>query len=204
MPQEIPQAEFQEYLYSQDPLYTVRYSDDEVPAVDYPGKLARFLHHSRISSMFDAEDVTQEAFIKMQRNAVNCPGKIVRHPRNFMGAVVRNTHFDLLRKYGCEKGLIHQSHVELRDQSSLEFASPNRGRSHSPTPLEHVMVRELKTVVEKEVESLPALQAEAFTLHVLEGKKYEEIAKSTEVEIGTVILRVYYARRKLEEPLKKI
>jgi RNA polymerase sigma-70 factor (ECF subfamily) len=40
-------------------------------------------------------------------------------------------------------------------------------------------------------------------LREIDGLSYEEIAQVTKVPIGTVMSRLYYARRKLQEKLKE-
>ena len=61
------------------------------------------------------------------------------------------------------------------------------------------MAQELKDVIAKAIDALPAELRSALTLRELEGLSYEEIAEVIECPIGTVRSRIFRAREAIDQ-----
>jgi RNA polymerase sigma-70 factor (ECF subfamily) len=67
------------------------------------------------------------------------------------------------------------------------------------SPDEVIMAQELKDVIAKAIDALPAELRSALTLREFEGLSYEEIAEVIECPIGTVRSRIFRAREAIDQ-----
>src|SRR5262249_33648443 len=129
-----------------------------------------------------AEDVVQEAFLRAARFFASFRGG---DGRPWLLAVVRRVSYDWLQKRGplammaFDEGLHSQADEEL-----------NR---------EHLLIRkgELQ-LLERALEELLPEFREAIVLRELEGLSYQEIAAVTGIPVGTVMSRLFRARKQLQ------
>ena len=63
---------------------------------------------------------------------------------------------------------------------------------------------ELKGRIEEAIEKLSADHRAVILLKEVEGHQYNEIAEITGVSIGTIMSRLFYARKKLQSLLKDV
>ena len=70
------------------------------------------------------------------------------------------------------------------------------------TPDQNVQRAELRDKMTIAINSLSGDHREVILLKEVEGLSYQEIAESIGSSIGTVMSRLYYARKKLQETLK--
>jgi RNA polymerase sigma-70 factor (ECF subfamily) len=80
---------------------------------------------------------------------------------------------------------------------------PLPGRSGVRDPSELAEERELDEKLSQAVEGLSAKHRAVFVLHTTEELSYKEIAQVLGCSIGTVMSRLFYARRKLQEALQR-
>jgi RNA polymerase sigma-70 factor (ECF subfamily) len=62
----------------------------------------------------------------------------------------------------------------------------------------------LSQAIRKAVHELPVDQQIVIVLREIDGMSYNEIAKVTGCRVGTVMSRLFYARKKLQELLKDV
>ena len=157
------------------------FSTDILPHMDAAYNLARWLVHEPAT----AEDVVQEAMLRALRYHAGLRGD----PKPWLLRIVRNAAYATLsdRKKRGEVPLdchdpVHTSHLVDNPEAAL-------GRRQSL----HALSRRLA--------ALPPEQRECLVLRELEELSYKEIAQVTEVAVGTVMSRLWRARRTLlEEP----
>ena len=82
--------------------------------------------------------------------------------------------------------------------------SPLPGRSGSRDPSDLAEERELDEKLTRAVEGLSPKHRAVFVLHTTEELSYKEIAQVLGCSIGTVMSRLFYARRKLQEALQRV
>ena len=144
----------------------------------------------------DAEDLTQEAFIR----AFRFFGQYRRELPfdSWLYKIMSNVFIDRLRRRPKAKiRSLDQPVVTEEGEAQFDVADPGAG------PEDIVLSREMDVRVQAALETLP----EAFRITVIyadiEGLSYEEIADVTNTNIGTVRSRLHRGRRLLRDKLKK-
>lgn len=145
----------------------------------------------------EAEDVTQEAFIKAYRALANFRGESafytwlyrigVNTAKNWLMAHGRR--MPTLSEFGDagEEGL--DENVMLRDDE---------------TPDRVLQSKQIGETVNAAMESLPEDLRTAITLREIEGLSYEEIAQVMDCPIGTVRSRIFRAREVIAARLRPL
>lgn len=143
----------------------------------------------------DAEDLTQEAFIR----AFRFFGQYRRELPfdSWLYKIMSNVFIDRLRRRPKAKiRSLDQPIVTDDGEATFDVADTTAG------PEECVLSREMDTRIQAALDTLP----EAFRLTVvyadIEGLSYEEIAEATNTNIGTVRSRLHRGRRLLRNKLK--
>ena len=139
----------------------------------------------------DALDVTQEAFIKAFKNL---PG--FERESGFYTWLTRiaiNLAIDFRRRRARKKV------VALEDYMDPE--AKVGGASGAPDPERRLEEKELRERYFEALEQLSEKHRTVFLLHTVEGMAYKEIASSLDISIGTVMSRLHYARKRLQELL---
>jgi RNA polymerase sigma-70 factor (ECF subfamily) len=143
----------------------------------------------------DAREITQETFIKaykslerfrfdssyytwLYRIAVNMAIDFKRR-----AAKRRAEEFDETRMQHDEAGEIAPGHMDTSPQKRLER-------------------KRLADRIQAAIDELPADQRSAIMLREVEGLSYKEIAEAMDCAEGTVMSRLFYGRKKLQEILR--
>lgn len=144
----------------------------------------------------DAEDLTQEAFIR----AFRFFGQYRRELPfdSWLYKIMSNVFIDRLRRRPKAKiRSLDQPVVTEEGEAQFDVADPGAG------PEDVVLSREMDVRIQSALDTLP----EAFRITVIyadiEGLSYEEIADATGTNIGTVRSRLHRGRRLLRDKLKK-
>jgi RNA polymerase sigma-70 factor (ECF subfamily) len=153
-----------------------------LPHLDAAFNLARWL----VGNAPDAEDVAQEACVRALTFFDGFHGE---DGRPWLLAIVRNTCYDWLRK--------HRRHFHLHAEPEELDTAADPGLDPEAIQL-RTADREL---VRKGLEALPAEFREVLVLRELEGMSYKQIARVTDVPIGTVMSRLARGRKRLEAEL---
>jgi RNA polymerase sigma-70 factor (ECF subfamily) len=159
----------------------------------YEGRLYNYL--KRITkNTADAEDIYQEAFLKVYRHAArfNPDGSF----RPWLYRIATNLCMDLLRK------------KTRRKETSLETGGPGEEsaltvQDLSPSPADVSQRRERQAALAEAVEELPDKQRTVFLLARYEGLPYAEISDVLEVPLGTVKSRMNTAVNTLMKRLNE-
>lgn len=144
----------------------------------------------------DAEDLTQEAFIR----AFRFFGQYRRELPfdSWLYKIMSNVFIDRLRRRPKAKIRSLDQPVQTEEgEAQFDVADPGQG------PEDIVLSLEMDGRIQSALENLP----EAFRITVIyadiEGLSYEEIAEATKTNIGTVRSRLHRGRRLLRDKLKK-
>lgn len=144
----------------------------------------------------DAEDLTQEAFIR----AFRFFGQYRRELPfdSWLYKIMSNVFIDRLRRKPKARIRSLDQPVVTSD-GEAQFDVPDT----SAGPEECVLSQEMDSHIQAALDTLP----DAFRLTVIyadiEGMSYEEIAEATNTNIGTVRSRLHRGRRLLRNKLKK-
>jgi RNA polymerase sigma-70 factor (ECF subfamily) len=137
----------------------------------------------------EALDIVQEVFIKLFRSINNFKGR--SHFFTYLYRMVMNTAIDHTRKMG--KQPLSSLDEEGRFQPSDEL---EKG------PERTLLRKELKERLNWAMNKLPAEQRATLIFREVEGLSYQEMAESMGCSIGTVMSRLHYGRKKMQELLK--
>jgi len=137
----------------------------------------------------DALDIVQEVFIKLFRSIRNFKGR-----SNFYTYLYRmalNTAIDHTRRR------VKMQPVSLDEEGAFEPAEDiEKGADKI------LLQKELEEKLKGAMKRLPADQRTAILLREVEGLSYQEMAEVMGCSIGTVMSRLHYARKKLQESLR--
>jgi RNA polymerase sigma-70 factor (ECF subfamily) len=142
----------------------------------------------------DALDVVQEAFVKAYYNL-----KAFRFGANFYTWFYRllvNQAIDRWRKSSRSQA------VSLDEKWLSEEVSPPDSVVYPRTPEDLAENRQLSDALTRAIADLPEYHRAVIMLREVDGLAYEEIAKTLDCSVGTVMSRLHYARAKLKEALK--
>lgn len=147
---------------------------------DVIGQLSALRRYARALARdaSDAEDLVHDALVRAyERRATFRPGASLR---NWLIAIVHNTHIDRLRARMAS---------ERRDRSAVLEAEPAM-----PAPQEHAV--RLRQVREAFM-ALPEEQREALHLVCVEDLSYPEAAQALGIPVGTLMSRISRGRARL-------
>ncbi|HZS44498.1 MAG TPA: sigma-70 family RNA polymerase sigma factor [Blastocatellia bacterium] len=140
---------------------------------------------SVINDPAEAEDLTQEAFIRAFRNL-----DLLVDPEKFVPWLRRITFgvcIDWLRAFRPE---LYRSGDVLEEKE--EFM-----KSNAPSPLEQLEKLELSNRVLNALSNLPQRYRVPLTMYHIDGLSHEKVAKALNIPVGTVRSLVTRARQKL-------
>jgi len=137
----------------------------------------------------EALDVVQEVFIKLFRSIKNFKGR--SHFYTYLYRMVMNTAIDHKRKAG------KQFMSSLNEEGSFE---PPDEAEKGPERI--LLQKELEERVKLAMDKLPAEQKATLIFRDVEGLSYQEMAEAMGCSIGTVMSRLHYGRKRMQESLK--
>lgn len=142
----------------------------------------------------DALDAVQNAFIKMHRSLGKFKGEASFY--TWLYRITVNSAIDLGRKQGRRDEVEFREELEPDEEKGEFPISPS-----TENPAEQVMRKELGEQIEEAIKQLPDEQRAAIVLREVEGLSYKEIARVMKCSEGTVMSRLHYGRKKLQEIL---
>jgi RNA polymerase sigma-70 factor (ECF subfamily) len=141
----------------------------------------------------DALDVVQDAFIKVFRSLGEFRGQ--SRFVHWLFRIVANTAIDARRAKGSPEAV----YDEARESEGVTVADP----SAEADPARVAASREVQAAYQKALAELSPEHRAVFELHVTKGLSYSEIAQQVGVPIGTVMSRLFYARKQLQQKLSR-
>ena len=151
---------------------------------------------SLVGSHEDAMDLCQEAFLKVFRaRETYRPGQPFLP---WFHRILRNTCFSHLRK----RGRITRRSLSTVDSDGeeLDWEISDPG----PAPEEGVFENERAQLFQQALEKLSARDREILVLRHYQELSYKEIATSLGIPEGTVMSRLFHARRRLRDQLQPL
>jgi RNA polymerase sigma-70 factor (ECF subfamily) len=145
----------------------------------------------------EAEDVTQEAFIKAYRALPNFRGESAFY--TWLYRIGVNTAKNWLLSHGRRMPTV--SEISDDETEGIEDGGLLR---HDETPDRVLMSRQIGETVNAAMEALPEDLRTAITLREIDGLAYEEIAQVMDCPIGTVRSRIFRAREAIAVRLRPL
>lgn len=142
-----------------------------------------------------ALDLSQEAWVKAWQRLVQFQGE--SSFATWMTRIVINLCLDQLRR---QKRVRTESIDEMQEEGGVERHLPVT----DPNPTAGMEKDELRRRIDEALGKLTDAHRTVVVLHEFEGLEYKEIAKRVGISIGTVMSRLFYARRKLATLLQSL
>lgn len=147
----------------------------------------------------DAQDMVQEAFIKVYINIdkfnenygfsswfyrilINCCINALKKRRK-VGSLAYSWEMD--KEIGADKNNIGEQNL-------------------TKDPEEDLILKEKNTIIMEGINSLPSKQKDVLILYDIEGFDQREISNILNIPVGSVMSRLFYGRKKLKKYLEKV
>jgi len=145
--------------------------------------------YSMMRNEEEAIDLSQEAWVKAWQRLKQFQGE--SSFGTWMTRIVINLCLDQLRRHKRQRA----ESIEAMDEESGGVERQMPVVTVNPTEgLERI---ELRQRIDQALSQLSSAHRTAIVLCEFEGMEYKEIAKAMECSIGTVMSRLFYARRKM-------
>src|SRR5436853_6184984 len=147
----------------------------------------------------DAWDLAQEAFVKAWKSIGRFKGKSSFY--TWIYRIVMNVTIDWLRKRQVKAG-----GAEFDDAIQLKEIDPASKTVPKADPLPHQRMErhEIRDRIDKAISQLSPEHRAVILMKENEEMQYHEIAEALGCSIGTVMSRLFYARKKLQNLLRDL
>lgn len=191
-----------------DPRAQARAEDDRLVARALGGDAPAFeeLYERHRNTVFrvafgmtrnaeDALDVVQETFLKAHKSLSRFERRA--SVLTWLCQIAVHQAIDLSRRRKVR-------HAESLDErlvaDGAEGPQPG-GSSHEVSPPNRAQGQELQAALDRALAKLSEKHRTVFVLYTVKGLSYKEIADSVGISIGTVMSRLFYARKNLQAML---
>lgn len=147
--------------------------------------LRNFIYY-KYGNKEQAEDLVQEAFIKLWQNCSEVP---IEKAKSYIYTITNNSSLN---------EIAHQKVVLQFEQNYTGIDKTNE------TPEFILEEKQFKTKLLKAIENLNQTQRVAFLMHRVDGKKYSEIALELNISIKAVEKRIHLALLELRKEIDHI
>ncbi|SHG87004.1 RNA polymerase sigma factor [Flavobacterium defluvii] len=130
-----------------------------------------------------AEDVTQEAFVKLWQNCAAVP---LEKAKSYVYTIANNS------------SLNHIAHQKVVLKYEKNFTGLDKTNESPEYLLEE---KQFQTKLLKAIENLNEKQRVAFLMHRIDGKKYSEIALELDISVKAVEKRIHLALLSLRKEI---
>lgn len=146
----------------------------------------------------DAWDLAQDGFLKAWKSISRFRGQSSFY--TWLYRILMNVTIDAMRRKQIEGG------TEFDDQIGLQNIAP--GAATAPRsemePAERISDKEIRQRIDEAISKLSPEHRTAIVMREIDGLEYTEIAEQMGCSLGTVMSRLFYARKKLQALLKDV
>ncbi len=146
----------------------------------------------------DAWDLAQDGFVRAWRSLASFRGQSSFF--TWLYRIMTNVTLDWLRRKKIESG------QEFDDSIGLPGIAPGAVTAPQATvaPAAKLADQEIRKRIDEAITRLSDEHRTVIVMRELEGMEYHEIAEAIGCSIGTVMSRLFYARRKLQTMLRDV
>ncbi len=146
----------------------------------------------------DAWDLTQDGFVRAWRSLANFRGQSSFF--TWLYRIMTNVSLDWLRRKKIESG------QEFDDSIGLPGIAPGAVTAPQAVvpPALKLADQEIRKRIDEAITRLSDEHRQVIVMREIEGMEYHEIADAIGCSIGTVMSRLFYARRKLQTMLRDV
>ena len=155
--------------------------------------------YNMVHSEQDAWDLAQDSFVKAWKSIKRFRGRSTFY--TWVYRIVMNVTIDWLRKKQIKGGGAEfDDAIQLTEVEPASKTVPKSGA----LPHERMEQNEIRARIDKAIAQLSAEQRAVILMKEIEEMQYHEIAETLGCSIGTVMSRLFYARKKLQNLLKDV
>lgn len=146
-----------------------------------------------------ALDVVQEAFLRAHRHIDGFEGSASVY--TWLYRIVMNAGIDHLRKHGRSKNVEYDdavAHLESEAPADAAALVPQLVRGN---PAKEIARREIREKIDEALEQLSPNHRAVLIMRELDGLSYEEMAKVMKCSKGTIMSRLFHARKNMQRIL---
>jgi RNA polymerase sigma-70 factor (ECF subfamily) len=147
----------------------------------------------------DADDVVMETYLKAWRSIPKFRGEAAL--KNWLIRILRSCATDLLRKQSREEARTMRPAIDGEEGAQGIDRLPDEGIL---PPDRKAEIDDLGEHIQLALRDLSDDHRAAILLREVDGLSYREIAQATGVGIGTVMSRLFYAKKHLRQALAKM
>ena len=146
----------------------------------------------------EAWDLAQETFLKAWRHLAQFRNE--SKVSTWLHRIATNVAIDWVRRRRIESG------VEFDDTLGLSQIEPSASTTPHAAALPHqnLQAHEIQSRIDAALKCLTPEHRAVIVLREVEGLHYEEIAETMGCTVGTVMSRLFYARKKLQILLRDV
>lgn len=157
--------------------------------------LVRFLKR-KLNNSEDAEDIAQNAFIRIQRLAEQ--GEL-ENPKAYLYQTASNLAIDMLRREKLHQNYVRQT-ISKEQFSDEEFSSV----TDYCTPERLLSARRELDAIREAMNDLPVKCRQAFLLHRVKGLSYNDIAQEMGVSVSSIEKYILQALKHSRKVIKEL
>lgn len=147
----------------------------------------------------DAWDLAQDSFVKAWKSIARFRGQSSFY--TWIYRIVMNVTIDALRKKQVKgSGAEFDDAVQLKEVDPASQTVPHA----EALPHQQMEQAEIRRRIEEAIAQLSPEHRAVILMKETEGMQYHEIAESLGCSIGTVMSRLFYARKKLQNLLRDV
>ncbi|MCA9651285.1 MAG: RNA polymerase sigma factor [Myxococcales bacterium] len=137
-----------------------------------------------------ARDMVQEAFLRVLRHLPKLEDK--KDPAGWIRRIVTNLCLDELRK--------RRTTMQVGGETISDVPAPANPEFEPAYACEN---RELRGLLQESLDTLSPAHLQLFLMRETEGMTYAEMAEQVDCPPGTVMSRLFHARKKLQTHLRR-
>jgi RNA polymerase sigma-70 factor (ECF subfamily) len=163
----------------------------------YRGKVYAMIYNM-VHNEQDAWDLAQDGFLKAWKSIERFRGQSSFY--TWLYRIVMNVTIDWLRKKHV------QGEAEFDDSLGLKNIEPGAVTTPKGELLPHQKMEhaEIRARINAAIEKLSPEHRAVILMREMDGMEYQEIADALGCSIGTVMSRLFYARKKMQGLLKDV
>ncbi len=151
------------------------------------------LAYQMVRNREDALDISQEAFARAYASLASFKGDASFS--TWLHRIVVNLAIDSLRRRERRGATSYDDARGTSQEGEVEHSAPD-------DPATALETKQVRALLARGIAQLPPAQRAVLVLREIEGMSYEDIARTVECNLGTVMSRLFYARRKLQQVLR--
>ena len=159
-------------------------------------KRAYAVAYGVLKNRHDAMDVVQDGFVKVHKHLASFQGSSSFY--TWLYRIVMNLAIDQLRRRKTSRPVEYDDSISREGEGANEAILP---RLADANPRKAAIRKELIEKIDAALAELPEYHRQVILLREIEGLSYEEMAEVLEVPKGTIMSRLFHARKKMQSAL---